>query len=144
NGCLNPNLLDQMLEMAIDSGGCVKFDLKAWDRSLHTAVTGIDNQRTLDNFGRATEKIAQRPVPPLLVASTLLVPGYVGPAEVAAIAGFIAGLNADIPYSLLAFSPQFFMHDLPLTSKEQAHECLHAAQDSGLNNVHLGNEHLLA
>ena len=126
-----------MLEMAIDSGGCVKFDLKAWDRSLHTAVTGIDNQRTLDNFARATEKIAQRPVPPLLVASTLLVPGYVGPAEVAAIAGFIAGLNADIPYSLLAFSPQFFMHDLPLTSKEQAHECLHAAQDSGLNNVHL-------
>jgi pyruvate formate lyase activating enzyme len=144
NGCLNPNLLDQMLEMAIDSGGCVKFDLKAWDHSLHTALTGIDNQRTLDNFARAAEKIAQRPVPPLLVASTLLVPGYIGPVEVAAIAGFIAGLNADIPYSLLAFSPQFFMHDLPLTSKELAHECLHAAQNSGLNNVHLGNEHLLA
>lgn len=143
NGCLNPKLLDQMLEMTVDSGGCVKFDLKAWDRSLHTALTGVDNQRTLDNFARVAEKIGQRPVPPLLVASTLLVPGYIGPVEVAAIARFIAGLNADIPYSLLAFSPQFFMNDLPLISKAQAHECLQAARDGGLNNVRLGNQHLL-
>jgi pyruvate formate lyase activating enzyme len=143
NGCLNPDLLDQMLDIAIDSGGCVKFDLKAWDRSLHAAMIGIDNRRTMDNFARAAEKIGQRPDPPLLVASTLLVPGYIGPVEVAAIAGFIAGLNADIPYSLLAFSPQFFMHDLPLTSTTLAHECLQAARDCGLNNVRLGNVHLL-
>ena len=79
-----------------------------------------------------------------MVASTLLVPGYINAVEVAAIAGFIAGLNADIPYSLLAFSPQFLMRDLPLTSKELAHECLQAARDCGLNNVRLGNLHLLA
>jgi pyruvate formate lyase activating enzyme len=144
NGCLNPDLLDQMMEIAMDSGGCVKFDLKAWDRSLHAAMTGIDNQRTLDNFARAAEKIAQRPFPPLLVASTLLVPGYIDPVEVGAIAGFIAGLNAEIPYSLLAFSPQFLMRDLPLTSKALAHECLQAARDCGLKNVRLGNVHLLA
>jgi pyruvate formate lyase activating enzyme len=73
----------------------------------------------------------------------LLVPGYIDPVEVGAIAGFIAGLNAEIPYSLLAFSPQFLMRDLPLTSKALAHECLQAARDCGLKNVRLGNVHLL-
>ena len=143
NGCLNSNLLDQMVEIARDSGGCVKFDLKARDRSLHRALTGVDNQRTLDNFALAAEKIGRRPVPPLLIASTLLVTGYLDQVEIFALAEFIAGLNPDIPYRLLAFHPQFFMSDLPLTPKSLANECLQAARDAGLSNVRLGNMHLL-
>ena len=143
NGAVNSDLLDQMLEIAIDSGGCVKFDLKAWDPTLHMALTGATNRRTLNNFVRAAEKIDRRPVPPLVVANTLLVPGYIDDQEVTAIAGFIADLNPDIPYSLLAFHPQFFMSDMPVTSKNLASQCLQAARDSGLNNVRLGNVHLL-
>lgn len=143
NGSVNPDLLEQMLEIAIDSGGCVKFDLKAWDPSLHIALTGVTNRRTLDNFVRAAEKISRRPAPPLLIANTLLIPGYIDPAEIAAIAGFIVECNPDIPYSLLAFHPQFFMSDMPTTSKTLANQCLQAARDSGLNNVRLGNVHLL-
>jgi pyruvate formate lyase activating enzyme len=143
NGSVHPDLLNEVLEIAIDSGGCVKFDLKTRDPSLHVALTGITNQRTLDNFARAAQKIGRRPVPPLLIASTLLVPGYIDAQEVAAIAGFIAGLNPDIPYSLLAFHPQFFMSDMPLTSKTLADQCLRAARDAGLKNVRLGNVHLL-
>jgi pyruvate formate lyase activating enzyme len=143
NGSVNPDLLEQMLDIAIASGGCVKFDLKAWDLSLHLALTGVTNQRTLENFTRATKKIGRRPFPPLLIASTLLVPGYIDREEVAAIAGFIADLNPDIPYSLLAFHPQFLMSDMPVTSKTMANQCLQAARDSGLNNVRIGNVHLL-
>ncbi|MGD9180215.1 MAG: radical SAM protein [Desulfobacterales bacterium] len=143
NGSGNPDLFDQMLGIAIDSGGCVKFDLKAWDPSLHIALTGVTNQRTLSNFARAAEKIGRRRVPPLLIASTLLVPGYIDREEVAAIAGFIADLNPDIPYSLLAFHPQFFMSDMPTTSKTLANQCHRAAQDAGLNNARIGNVHLL-
>jgi pyruvate formate lyase activating enzyme len=143
NGCVNPDLLDQMLGIAKDSGGCVKFDLKAWDPSLHIALTGVTNQRTLSNFTRAAEKIGRRRVPPLLIANTLLVPGYIDREEVAAIAGFIADLNPDIPYSLLAFHPQFFMSDMPTTSKTLANQCRQAAQDAGLNTVRIGNVHLL-
>jgi len=144
NGSVNPGLLEQMLDIAIESGGCVKFDLKARDPSLHVALTGVANQRTLDNFTRAAQKISRRPSPTLLIASTLLVPGYIDREEVAAIAGFIADLNPDIPYSLLAFHPQFFMSDMPVTSKTLANQCLQAARDSGLNHVRLGNVHLLA
>ncbi len=143
NGSVNPDRLDQMVAIAIDSGGCLKFDLKARDPVLHRVLTGVSNQATLDNFARAAEEIARRPDPPLLVTSTLLVPGYIDPQEVAAIAGFIAGLDPDIPYSLLAFHPQFLMSDMPLTSKTLATNCLQAARDGGLNNVRLGNVHLL-
>lgn len=144
NGSLNSDRLDQMMEIALQSGGCVKFDLKAWDPVLHRVLTGVSNQATLDNFRRAAEKISERPVPPLLVASTLLVSGYIDPQEVAAIAEFIAGLNPDIPYNLLAFHPQFLMSDMPVTSKALAMECLQTARDGGLTRVRLGNEHLLS
>jgi pyruvate formate lyase activating enzyme len=143
NGSMNPKLLDQMMDLAVVSGGCVKFDLKAWNPNLHIALTGVTNRRTLQNFERAARSIRRRPIPPVLIASTLLVPGYIDLIEVAAIACFIAALNRDIPYSLLAFHPQFYMSDLPLTSKRLAESCLKVAGEAGLTNVRIGNTHLL-
>jgi pyruvate formate lyase activating enzyme len=49
-----------------------------------------------------------------------------------------------IPYSLLGFSPQFMMSDLPTTTRDQAEECLEAAKEAGLRRVRIGNAHLLA
>ena len=143
NGSMNPKLLDNMMDLAVGSGGCVKFDLKAWDPNLHIALTGATNQRTLNNFARAAASIRRRPDPPVLLANTLLVPGYIDELEVDAIARFIADLNPDIPYSLLAFHPQFYMADLPLTPKYLAERCEQIARDAGLKNVRIGNVHLL-
>ncbi|GAI66259.1 unnamed protein product, partial [marine sediment metagenome] len=86
---------------------------------------------------------AERPEPPFLVASTLLVPGYVDERQVGKIAEFIASLNPDIPYSLLGFYPHFYMKDLPTTSREHAERCYKAALDAGLKRVRIGNLHLL-
>jgi pyruvate formate lyase activating enzyme len=143
NGAMNPRYLDRMMEMAVDSGGCVKFDLKAWDPMLHRVLTGAANDRTLENFVRAAGWIANRPVPPVLTASTLMVPGYIDEREIKGIARLIADVNPDIPYSLLAFHPQFRMADLPVTSLSLAHRCLAAARQAGLKRVFIGNEHLL-
>ena len=84
-----------------------------------------------------------RPDPPLLIASTLLVPGYIDSEEVSKIAGFLANLDKDIPYALLGFHPQFYMTDLPVTSRRHAEECEVAARRAGLHNVRIGNVHLL-
>jgi pyruvate formate lyase activating enzyme len=138
-----PELLDEMVEMALGSGGCIKFDLKAWNDAVHRALTGNTNRRTLENFKRAAAAIAERPSPPLLVASTLLVPGYIDAQEVGQIAGFIAAIDPDIPYSLLGFHPAFLFSDLPATSNTQAQACLLAAQARGLTNVRIGNRHVL-
>ena len=60
-----------------------------------------------------------------------------------ALARFIADIHPDIPYSLLAFAPQFYLHDLPVTSEGHAVEALAAAKAAGLTRVRVGNIHLL-
>lgn len=143
NGTMNKGLLKEMIKLSLDSGGCIKFDLKAWSENLNIALTGITNKRTLENFSIVAEKIKERPEPPLLIASTLLVPGYIDEEEIRGIAEFIVSFDENIPYALLGFCPHFFMRDLSLTSRTFAYKCLKIAEDAGLRRVRLGNIHLL-
>jgi pyruvate formate lyase activating enzyme len=136
-------VLDEAVSLSLASGGIVKVDLKAFQPGLHRALTGADNRQILHSFARIARRSRQRPEPPLVVASTLLVPGYVTPDEVGRIARFIAGIDPDTPYSLLAFYPQFLMADQPVTSRQHAEQALAAARDAGLTRVHIGNRHLL-
>lgn len=142
-GTAHPRLMDKAVDVALRTGGTVKFDLKAYDETLHLALTGASNRYTLENFARAARRFRERPEPPLVVASTLLVPGYVDAEEVYRIARFIAQHDPRIPYVLLAFAPHFFMSDLPTTSIRHAEEALTAARDAGLQHVRIGNRHLL-
>jgi pyruvate formate lyase activating enzyme len=144
NGSMRPTILDEMVELSLKSGGCIKFDLKAYDENIHEALCGISNARTLANFERACARIPERPDPPPVVASTLLVPGYIDADEVASIAEFIAAIDPDIPYSLLAFHPSFLMTDLPRTSRAHAGEAVAAAHSAGLKRIKIGNIHLLS
>ena len=143
NGSLHPRLLDRAMDLALESGGCIKFDLKAWDEGLHVALTGASNAWTLRNFARAAARARARPSPPALVASTLLVPGYVDTAEVGRVARFVAEQDRDIPYSLLAFHPCFLFRDLPTTSRREPVAAAEAARAAGLRRVRIGNVHLL-
>lgn len=144
DGAMNIHLARKMALLSLSSGGCIKFDLKAHDEQLNQALTGVSNKQTLKNFAEIAKLIPQREEPPLLVASTLLIPGYVEAEEVNKLAHFIADLNPKIPYSLLAFYPAFKMNDLPTTSRKQAEECKKAALEAGLKKVKLGNTHLLS
>ncbi len=142
-GTMHRKLLQKAMRLSLASGGCIKFDLKAHDSQLHRALTGSSNARTLENFARAVELGRERSSPPPVIASTLLVPGYVDAVEVGQIARFIAALDPDIPYALLAFNPHFRMRDLPRTSLRHAQEARVAAERAGLRQVWIGNLHLL-
>ncbi|MFX0097833.1 MAG: radical SAM protein [Candidatus Hodarchaeota archaeon] len=144
NGSMNWNLARRAMELSLKSGGCMKFDLKCFDENLNTALCGVSNEYTLQNFERLGQMIDARPEPPPLVASTLLIPGYIDKDEVQRIAEFIAGIDPNIPYALLGFFPHYFMRDLPATSRNHAHECLEAAKKAGLKKVRIGNVHLLS
>ena len=87
--------------------------------------------------------IPSRSEPPFLIASSLMVPGYIDAQEIENIAGFIESLDPGIPYSLLAFHPDYKVTDLNATSRDQARECLDAARQAGLKRVTVGNTHLL-
>jgi len=144
NGYMNPKFAETAVEYALESGGNIKFDLKAWNEDVNIALCGVSNKPTLANFKLIGEKYyISRPELPLLSASTLLVPGYVDPEEVENIARFISGINENIPYTLLAFYPCYVMNDLPTTSRKHAVECQKTAEKH-LKNTRVGNIHLLS
>jgi pyruvate formate lyase activating enzyme len=140
---MTPDLLKVMVDLSMSSGGCIKFDLKAWNDSLHKALCGVSNERTKKNFEWVAKWAAKRPQPPLLIASTLLIPGYIDEEEVRGISKWMASLDPDIPYTLLAFYPQFLFKDLPVTPRGLALRCKEAAEGEGLRRVRIGNLHLL-
>jgi len=143
NGAGNPRLVLQAAELSLESGGIVKFDLKAWSEKLSLALCGVPTRPSFDNFRRVAEELLPAAGHPLLTATTLLVPGYVDEEEVGKIAEFIARLSPEIPYSLLVFYPAYCLSDLPVTPLEQAIRCYRAAVGAGLRHVHVGNLHLL-
>lgn len=141
NGAFSRSLARKIGKTALNSGGTIKVDVKAHSERLNYALCGTSNRNTLSNFKYIFETF-RRDDPPIVVASTLLVPGYIDAEEISRIAEFIARIDTDIPYCLLAFYPHFKMRDLPTTSRAQAYTCLEAAR-TYLNRVDIGNIWLL-
>ena len=137
NGCGNKTLVKRAAELSFKSGGIVKFDLKALDPNLSLALSGVSNERAYENFELIATEFFADSDPPVLTATTLLVPFYVDEKEVELIAAFIANINPDIPYSLLVFHPSFHMRDMPITPREEVFKCYEAAKRH-LNNVNIG------
>ncbi|MDH5779034.1 MAG: radical SAM protein [Candidatus Bathyarchaeota archaeon] len=131
-------------KLALESGGVIKFDLKTWNPDLSRALSGVSNAHTLENFRMIGEKyFRQRTELPILTASTLLVPGYIDAEEVDSLARFMADIDPRIPYTLLAFYPNYILTDLSTTSRDLAYSCRDAAKKH-LKNVRIGNIHLLS
>ena len=143
NGHLTHDMAMAAGEYALNSGGNIKFDIKAWDENLNIALCGISNREALKNFKSLGSIYEKRPDPPLLSASTLLIPGYIDSQEVEKIAEFIGSIDRKIPYTLLAFYGCYAMSDLPTTSRSLAIECKKSALKH-LDNVSIGNPHLLS
>jgi len=144
NGYWKEELALKAAELSLQSGGNMKFDLKTWDDSLNKALCGVSNKPTLSSFKLIGEKFfKKRPEPPILTASTLLIPGYIDVKEIEGLAKFVASIDPEVPYTLLAFYPQYVINDLPTTSREQANKCRDAAK-TYLKNVRIGNVSLLS
>ncbi|MFX0093340.1 MAG: radical SAM protein [Candidatus Hodarchaeota archaeon] len=142
NGGGNPSLVKKALNLALESGGNAKFDLKCFSPILSKILLGVENKRSFENFRMCAEEFYDQRSEPVLTATTLLVPGYVDDKEVEFIAKFIADLNPSIPYSLLVFHPDWMLSDLPYTPRNQVEKCYQAAKKY-LEQVHIGNKRLL-
>jgi len=143
NGLMNPDLLEQAIKLSLETGGIIKVDLKAWSPEVYYALTGNDGRLVIKNIERIAKYIDIRKEPPLLVVSTLLVPGYIDDHEIDGITRFLADLDRDIPFRLLAFHPDYLMLDLPPTSRSHALRAYEIAKKNGLRNVSIGNWWLL-
>ena len=125
-------------EYAEEYAGKVQFArLNVYENQFTAERYGITGTPTFKFFCNG------KPVQELLgAATTLLVPFYVDEVEVENIASFIARINPDIPYSLLVFHPEFYMRDMPITSRGQVYRCYEVAKRY-LKNVNIGNKQLL-
>lgn len=139
NGAGHPTLVQKAAEISLESGGVVKFDLKAWTPEIGQVLCGVSLERSFENLARLARLFPQ---PDLLTATTLLVPYYVDEIEVGNIAQFLASLNPDLPYSLLVFHPDDRLLDLPITPRSQVKACYEAASRH-LKRVNVGNLHLI-
>ncbi len=147
NGLANPAIMKQMAKLSLASGGIVKIDWKAWTPEIYEALTGVNGSKAVErlktNARLVSEMAREREEPPLLVVSTLLVPGYVDEEEVRRIAEFLASVDSRIPYVLLAFHPDNILRDLPPTSRGHAEAAKREALRAGLEEVYIGNVWLL-
>jgi len=144
NGTMHLRLLDAAVQVSLETGGCVKVRSQGVRRRLHLALTGVSNRRDVGKTLRGPRGgSTSAPRLPLVIASTLLVPGYVDADQVGQIARFIASINLRIPYALLAFAPHFYLPDLPCTSARHAQEAEAAAARGGTGQRAVGNRHLL-
>lgn len=142
NGSINREVLEIITDIALESGGIIKFDLKTVDKFLSYLISGVNNEKILESIVYITKKYS-RINPSLFVFSTPVIPGYIEVEEVSKIANFISSIDPEMPYSLLGFYPQFYFSDLPLTTSQLAERCFAAAKDVGLKNVNIGNKHIL-
>lgn len=147
NGLENTAIMKQMAELSLVSGGIVKIDWKAWSPEVYEALTGVDGRKAIERLTTNVKLVSSlakdRSEPPLLVISTLLVPGYVDEYEVGKIAEFLASVDSEIPLILLAFHPDNVLRDLPPTSRRHVEAAQREVLSAGLKEVYIGNVWLL-
>ncbi|MEO0124512.1 MAG: radical SAM protein [candidate division WOR-3 bacterium] len=143
NGSIAPNLMKEWVEIALRTNGCIKIDLKTFSEELNIALCGVSNNNTKENIKLVADYMEKREKPPILVVSTLLVPGYIDEYEITEMAKFLSSINTKIPWSFLGFYPHFYFNDLPQTPRRQADQALKIAEKYGMKNTRIGNIHLL-
>ena len=143
NGNISRKWLGPISEIVQKSDGTLKFDLKAYTPELYTILTGVSNEVVLKNFRTLAQEGKSREGE-FIVASILLVPGYISIPEVQKLSEFISDCDPTIPTAFLGFHPHYAMSDLPRTSKRHAQAARETAIEVGLTNVRIGNLGLLS
>ena len=129
NGHATPEVLD-FLAPVLDA---CKVDLKAFSPATYASLGG-KLQAVLDTIAGLVDRSIWVEV------VTLIVPGLNdSPAELASIAGFLAGVSADIPWHVTAFHPDYKMADVPPTPVATLVAAAGIGREAGLRYVYAGN-----
>ncbi len=132
---LTPHNLDIFQQAGIDA---FWLDIKAYDEDGHRRLTGVSNARILT----LPEELKERGF--IFEVLSLYIPGWVEADQIGKIATTLASVDAEIPFTILAFFPEYQMQDVPAPTMWQMIDAYHAAKDAGLRNIKLGNVHVFA
>lgn len=130
---LTPNTLDSFQQAGIDS---FWLDIKAYDAEVHRRLTGVSNSRIL----KLPEELKKRGF--VFEVLSLCIPGWVETDQIGNIAMELASLDTEIPFTILAFFPEYKMRDVHAPTLRQMIDAYNAAKDAGLRKIKRGNVHL--
>jgi len=96
-------------------------------------LTGCSNEWIL----RLPYEIKKRDF--VLEVLSLFIPGWVETDQIEKIAQILAGVDPQIPFTILAFFPEYQLKAVPPPSFEQMVEAYARVRETGLHQVRLGN-----
>jgi pyruvate formate lyase activating enzyme len=109
-------------------------DLKAFRDETYRKICGARLEPVLDSIRRMRQKGIWVEV------TTLVVPGLNdGEKELADIAGFIAGVDPDIPWHVSRFHPDYEYTDAPATPLSTLRAARDIGRKAGLRYIYVGN-----
>ncbi len=126
---LTPKNLDILADAGVDS---FWLDIKAYDEKIYKKLCGTTNKWIL----KAPERILDRGF--VLEVSTLYIPGWVEEDQIGKIAKLLVDLDPEIPFTILAFFPEYKLKVRPPTLMEML-KAYNAAEEAGLKNIKIGN-----
>ena len=128
NGTAERHILEALLPY-VDA---MNIDLKGFTERYYTRVLGGDLEMVKAFIARASERCH-------VELTTLIVPGENdSEAEMRALSGWVASLNADIPLHISRFFPRFHMMDRAATDVRRVYRLAEVARER-LNFVYTGN-----
>lgn len=122
--------LDYLKESGVDA---FWLDIKAHDSENHKWLTGCPNDRIL----KLPAEMIKRGF--VLEVLSLYIPGLVETDDLEKIARLVAEVDQEIPFTILAFFPEYRMKQYSRPSVEQMVDAYQNARAAGLKNIRLGN-----
>ncbi|UCF90566.1 MAG: radical SAM protein [Desulfobacterales bacterium] len=133
-GLTAPNL-DYLRDSGVDA---FWLDIKAYDSAKHKWLTGCDNDRIL----RLPAELRRRNF--VLEVLSLYIPGLVEADELENIARLLTGVDPEIPFTLLAFFPEYRMQKYPVPQVQEMVAAYQRIKAGGLRKVRIGNVGIFA
>ena len=127
---LTPHNLDLLHTAGIDA---FWLDIKAFDSQTHKWLTGCDNDRILKLPAQMLERDF------VLEVLSLYIPGVVESDDLENIARLLAAADCEIPFTILAFFPEYKMKNHRPPNVRQMVEAYQKSKTAGLKNIRLGN-----
>lgn len=127
---LTPQNLNLFKNSGIDA---YWLDIKAYDEEVHRRLTGVTNKWVL----KLPEEILKRDF--TLEVLSLYIPGWVEEDQLGEIAALLASVDKKIPFTILAFFPEYQMKDVPSPTLNQMLSAYEVAKSTGLKQIRLAN-----
>jgi len=127
---LTPQNLDYLKSCGVDA---FWLDIKAFDKEKHKWLTGCANNTIL----KLPEEILKRDF--VLEVLSLYIPGLVEAEELEKIARLLNAADPSIPFTILAFFPEYRMKDFRSPTVQEMVEAYERTKATGLRHIRLGN-----